>query len=192
MGIYKYLREEWKKPDEDLKGLMKERLQQWSKEPSILRIDRPDRLDRARALGYKAKKGVVVVRCRIKRGGKTRPLFKGGRKSKNRRRSLVKGKNYRWMAEERVQRKFPNLNVLNSYWVAKDKSHYYYNVIMVDPEANEIKNDKALKWITKNKHKGRVFRGKTTAGRKSRGLLNKGKGAEKVRPSKRGNLRRRK
>jgi len=40
------------------------------------------------------------------------------------------------------------------------------------------------------KHKGRVFRGKTSAGKSSRGLRNKGKGAEKLRPSLRAHGRR--
>ncbi|MCK4859636.1 MAG: 50S ribosomal protein L15e, partial [Candidatus Omnitrophica bacterium] len=49
-----------------------------------------------------------------------------------------------------------------------------------------------INWIFKNKHKGRVFRGLTSAARKSRGLRNKGKGAEKLRPSRTANIKRRK
>jgi len=47
-------------------------------------------------------------------------------------------------------------------------------VIMSDPEIN---------WICEKQHKHRALRGLTPAGRKGRGLYNKGKGAEKVRPS---------
>ena len=43
--------------------------------------------------------------------------------------------------------------------------------------------DKDLNWISTGKHKGRVFRGLTSAGKKSRGMRGKGKGREKVRPS---------
>ena len=50
-----------------------------------------------------------------------------------------------------------------------------------------IKSDRKINWICDSTHKGRVFRGLTSAGRKSRGLRNKGKGAEKIRPSIRAN-----
>ena len=45
-----------------------------------------------------------------------------------------------------------------------------------------------VNWISLERN--RVLRGKTSAGQKSRGLRNKGKGAEKIRPSRRANLRR--
>ena len=40
--------------------------------------------------------------------------------------------------------------------------------------------------------KGRAMKGLTSAGKKSRNLIKKGKGTEKARPSKRANLNRRK
>ena len=95
----------------------------------------------------------------------------------------VVGKNYQWIAEERANRKFPNLEVLNSYYVGEDGKYYWYEVILVDPQAPEIKADKELNWICSGKHRGRVFRGLTSAAKKSRGLRKKGKGAEKIRPS---------
>ncbi len=190
MALYKYIRENWKKPKETIKELMKARISEWSRGPTLQRIKRPTRLDRARSLGYRAKKGFILVRYRIKRGGKTRPRLVGGRRSKNMRRNLVKNKNFQQMAEERTQRKFPNLEVLNSYPVGKDKTHYYFEIILVDPEAPEIKRDKNINWITQKQHRNRVFRGKTSAGRKSRGLRKKGKGVEKARPSKRSNKNR--
>jgi large subunit ribosomal protein L15e len=39
-------------------------------------------------------------------------------------------------------------------------------------------------------HRGRAYRGKTSAGKRGRGLFNKGKGAEKLRPSLKANLNR--
>ncbi|ALV62505.1 LSU ribosomal protein L15e [Thermococcus sp. 2319x1] len=55
----------------------------------------------------------------------------------------------------------------------------------VVPQSREVLGLVVLKiaWIAGKAHKGRVFRGLTSAGKRSRGLLNKGKGAEKVRPS---------
>ena len=68
MGIYKYLRETWKKPT----SLIRQKSIKWRKQPAVLKIDRPTRLDRARSLGYKAKRGIIIARVRIKRGGRKR------------------------------------------------------------------------------------------------------------------------
>ena len=80
---------------------------------------------------------------------------------------------YKWIAEQRAQRKFTNLVVLNSYKLAQDGKHYFYEAILVDPKRPEIKNDKTINWIGKDNNKSRVFKGKTSAGKKSRGLRNK-------------------
>lgn len=180
---YSYIRDIWKKPKENLGKLWKERLIQWRRGDTIVRVEKPTRLDRARSLGYKAKSGFVIARVRIRRGGRKRPKPKGGRRSKRQTNKKVLKMNYRWVAEQRCQRKFPNLEVLNSYWLAKDGIYYWYEVILVDKNRPEIKKDKNIKWITSKKHKGRVFRGLTSAARKSRGLRKKGKRAIKVRPS---------
>jgi large subunit ribosomal protein L15e len=189
MGIYKKIRELWKKPKQNLKELWKERLVEWRRQPSTLRIERPTRLDRARSLGYKAKKGIIVVRQRVLRGGHMRPNITSGRRPRHNRQKMVLTKSYQVIAEERAARKFPNLEVLNSYYVAKDGKYYWYEIIMVDPAEPSIKADKDKNWIIANQHKRRVFRGLTSSGRKMRGLRNKGKGAEKVRPSSRANNR---
>lgn len=170
--------------------VLRERMISWRKENVVTRIDKPTRLDRARGLGYKAKKGFVIVRVRVLRGGRKRQKFMSGRRSKTMRRKKIVSKNYKWISEERANKKFKNLCVLNSYWLAKDGRHYWYEVILVDPCAPEIKSDKRMNWICKPKHRTRVYRGKTSAGRKSRGLRRKGKGAEKIRPSQRANKRR--
>ncbi|MEM2890654.1 MAG: hypothetical protein QW358_04905, partial [Candidatus Hadarchaeum sp.] len=59
----------------------------------------------------------------------------------------------------------------------------YYEVIMIDPHHPAIKSDPQLSWIVAREHRGRVYRGLTHAGKKSRGLIRKGKGAERMRPS---------
>ncbi|MFW6144607.1 MAG: 50S ribosomal protein L15e, partial [Candidatus Natronoplasma sp.] len=53
----------------------------------------------------------------------------------------------------------------------------------VDPDHPSIENDPDINWICEKDEKRRVFKGKTSAGKRSRGLKNKGKGAEKSRPS---------
>jgi large subunit ribosomal protein L15e len=54
---------------------------------------------------------------------------------------------------------------------------------MVDPHHPVILSDPKISWINEVQHTGRVHRGLTSAGKKSRGLRNKGIGAEKARPS---------
>lgn len=190
MGYLKYVRALWKKPKQQMPELWRQRLIDWRKEPVTLRINRPTRLDRARSLGYRAKPGIFMVRQRVNRGGRQREQFKAGRRPKHMRRSKIVGKNYQQVCEERVHKKYQNCEVLNSYWVAQDGTYYWYEVIMVDKDHPQIRQDATLKWMAKPAQRGRVFRGLTSAGRKSRGLTKKGKGAEKVRPGQRANARR--
>ncbi|MEM4246826.1 MAG: 50S ribosomal protein L15e, partial [Candidatus Woesearchaeota archaeon] len=62
--------------------------------------------------------------------------------------------------------------------------HYWYEVILADRGSPAVVKDSRISWIAKPSQRGRVFRGKTSAGRKIRGLRHKGKGAENLRPSK--------
>jgi len=188
-SMYAFVREAWKNPWEGFMGkLMWERLQKWRREPAVVRINRPTRIDRARSLGYKAKKGIIIVRVRIRRGGRRATRPNKGRKTKafmvNRR---TPKKSLQWIAEERAARKYPNMEVLNSYWVGEDGKYKWFEVILVDRSHPAIVNDKQLSWITTKR--GRVFRGLTSAGRKSRGLRRRGRGVEKVRTSLRANFR---
>ncbi len=191
MGLYQYVRNAWKKPKESIPELWKERLIAWRREDSTVKLEHPTRIDRARSLGFKAKQGYIVVRQRVMRGGHARPQKDiGGRKSSNSGRRLSLRKNYQLIAEERVQNKFANLSVLNSYWVGQDGSYAWYEVILVDPSHPVIKSDPSINWIVKKKNWSRVYHGKTSAGKRVRGLLHKGTGSEKARPSRRANLRR--
>lgn len=192
MGMYQHIRQIWKKPKENLGSIWKERLIEWRKDNSTVRIGRPTRLDRARSLGYRAKQGIILVRQRVPRGGRKRPKIRRGRRSKRFGQKKVVAKNYQWISEERAVKKYPNCEVLNSYYVAEDGRYFWYEVILVDKAHPQILSDKSLSWIAEKQHKRRVFRGLTSAGRKSRGLRTKGKGAEKLRPSRTANLKRRK
>jgi large subunit ribosomal protein L15e len=166
-GLYHFIRQAWKKPD--VKAL-RERMTEWRKDNVIKRIDKPVRLDRARALGYKAKKGFVVVRVRLLRGSHKRHRPNKKRRSKRLHGRKNLGMSYRWIAEQRAAKKYPNLEILNSYEVGKDGMHYFFEVILIDPSRPEIMNDRSLAWITGRKNQNRVMRGLTSAGKKSRGL----------------------
>ncbi len=189
-SIYQHIRDQWKRPKESMPQLTKERQIQWRRDPAVLKIRRPTRIDKARNLGYKAKNGIIVARTRIKRGGRKRAKFQAGRSPKRSGRvHFSPQKSLQRIAEERTNDTFPNLEVLNSYWVGEDGQYAWFEIILVDPAHPEIKSDRDLHWITENKHFGRVYRGKTSEGRKNRGLHNKGTGAEKIRPSARANNR---
>ena len=181
MGLYKYIGKTWKKHSEEFIKLNRERYITWRREPVTIRIRRPTRLDRARTLGYRPKSGVIIVRQRVDRGGRKRPDIKGGRRSKHARQVKILDKSYQGVAEDRTTRHYRNMEVLNSYFVGKDGQHYWYEIILVDRHKPEIAADKNLSFITKSR--GRTLRGLTSAGTKSRGLYHKGKGAEKLRPS---------
>ncbi len=184
-SLYKSIAKAWNRPEASyVKQLLRERMIKWRRGRSVVRLEHPTRLDRARALGFKAKPGIVVVRSRIRRGGRRKERPNAARKPKKMGvKKFTPKKSLQWIAEERAQRRYPNLEVLNSYWVGEDGRYKYYEVIMVDPHHPAIKNDKDLSWIVEKQHRGRVFRGLTSAGKHSRGLRKKGKGAEKIRPS---------
>jgi len=191
---YKYVAKAWKRPEDSfVKELMWQRLIEWRKQHAVLRVERPTRLDRARKLGYKAKQGFVVARVRIRRGGLRKIRPKAGRRQKRMGVAKFKpAKSLRLIAEERAARKFPNLEVLNSYWVWEDGRFKWFEVIMVDPSHPVIQSDKDVNWICEPAHRGRVFRGLTSAGKEVRGLHHKGRGVEKIRPSRVASRKRRK
>jgi len=166
-GMYHYIAKAWKKPDTET---LRKRMTEWRKSPVFTRVEKPLRLDRARALGYKDKKGIVVIRVRVKRGGHTRPRPVKGRRGKRMHTRKNLQMSYKWIAEQRVARKYENLEVLNSYQVGKDGINYFFEVIMVDPKRPEIMNDNTMKWICSPKNKKRAARGLTSAATKSRGL----------------------
>ena len=168
--MYYYIQKAWRKPDVKI---LRERMIEWRASGVFTKVEKPLRLDRARALGYKDKKGFVVIRIRVGRGGHKRPRPNKGRRSKrlHTRKNLMM--NYKTIAEQRVSRRYRNLEVLNSYQIGKDGVNYFYEVICVDPSKPEIKNDNTINWIVKNVHKKRALRGLTSSAKKSRGLRSK-------------------
>jgi large subunit ribosomal protein L15e len=90
---------------------------------------------------------------------------------------------------QRVERRFENLVVLNSYQIGKDGIHYFFEVICVDPQRPEIKNDNNINWVCDKANQKRTMRGLTSAGKKSRGMRDKSP-TNKSRPSVRAGKRR--
>jgi len=154
--------------------LMKQRMVQWREEPSVVRIERPTRLDRARRLGWKPIPGMIVVRVRVRKGGayKTRPT-KGRRPKRQGVNKFSRWISDQVIAEMRAARKFPNMEVLGSYYITEDGIYKWFEVIMVDPYHPQILARPEYAWIATRAHRRRVFRGLTPAGKKSRGLRNR-------------------
>ena len=183
-SIYGHIRDQWKKPDTSYLSPQQQRLIEWRHEENFLRVERPLRIDRARSLGYKAKPGYIVVRARVRRGSLRKPTIRAGRKpSAKGVKKITAGKSTQRIAEERTAKRFPNLEVLNSYWVGADGKNHFYEIILVDPVHPAILKDPKINWISNASNTRRVLRGKTSVGQKGRGLMYKGRGAEKIRPS---------
>lgn len=171
-NVYKYIANAWKGTDEPAaKELMKQRTLEWRGQTEVVRVDDPLRLDRARGLGYKAKQGFVIARVRVRRGGMRRSRPNSGRRQ--RRMGFIRSvpaKSMQLIGEERAAKDFPNLEVLNSYWVGEDGQHKWFEVILVDPSHPSIKSDPDINWICDDTQKGRANRGLTSQGKKARGL----------------------
>jgi large subunit ribosomal protein L15e len=189
MGVYKYLEELGKKKQSDVVSFLK-RVRTWEYRqlPAIHRASRTSRPDKARRLGYKAKQGFVIYRVRVKRGGRKRKVSKGicyGKPSTSGVKKIKASRNLQSVAEERVGRKLGSLRLLNTYWVAQDAVHKWYEAVMVDPFHKVIRDDPKINWICNATHKHREMRGLTKAGRKARGLGIRSSKQTKVRPSRR-------
>lgn len=139
----------------------------WNRGPTVVRLARPTKPARARTLGYKAKQGFFVARVKIGKGGRKRPFIKGGRRPRKAGYFFTPAQNKQAIAEKRAARRFMNCEVLNSYKIGEDGKHHYFEVIFADPHHPVVKNDRE-RFVRATR---RVFRGKTSAARKARGLV---------------------
>lgn len=74
MGMYKYTNQTWNQREKNaLQVYMRQIAIRWRREPTVHRVEHPTRIEHARALGYKAKQGYVVIRVRIRKGGARKP-----------------------------------------------------------------------------------------------------------------------
>merc|ERR1712039_548563 len=104
----------------------------------------------------------MIYRVRVKRGERKKRVAKGIVYGKPGHQGINKWKmvrSLRSVAEERVGRKCGGLRVLNSYWVNEDSMYKYFEVVLVDPMHNAIRNDPRINWIAKPVMKHRELRG---------------------------------
>lgn len=187
MSMYKSMRASFIQEYKERSPIYKERIVKWSAEPPVLRIDGPTNIARARALGYKAKEGVIVARVHVLGGKKKRPTVSGGRKPSKAGRFFTRRKSSQAIAEERAGRRFTNFEVLNSYFVGAAGSDLFYEIIMLEKSNPVIRSDPHYAAIVAQEN--RAARGLTYQGRKHRGVSRKGFGTLRFRPSKRANDR---
>lgn len=157
---------------------------------TVTKLEKPSNIPKARSVGYKAKQGVIVCLTKVRKGsGIMRRPNRGRRPKRMGVNKLTRRISIQRMAEQKADNNFPGLEVLNSYLVGEDGQHKYYEVILLDPNHPAIINDMDYNWICSETHKGRAHRGLTSEGKKNRGIVKKGKGTEKNRPSNRKNNR---
>lgn len=161
MGAYKYITEAFQREYKGRDEIYRQRVIGWRKRPAIEKVDRPTNLTRARRLGYKAKQGYVVVRVRVDKGRRTRRKPMGGRKPKSNYRFVQPGQSHQSIAEQRANRKYRNLEVLNSYWVGEDGNYKYFEIILADASKPSVNVSSAIR-------QGKAFRGLTSKGRRGR------------------------
>jgi len=161
MSSYKYIEKTLQAQYKERDPRYKAKLIAWRKGPVMEKVDKPTNLTRARRLGYKAKQGYILVRIRIDKGRRTRRKPSGGRKPKSNYRFVQPGQSHQVIAEQRVNRKYRNMEVLNSYWIGEDGNHKFYEVILIDSSKPSVN-------ISAGMRSGKSFRGLTSAGQKGR------------------------
>ena len=190
MGSAGYISEVFKQKQTDaMRYILRIRAWEYRQLPKMVRLSHPSNPVKARALGYKAKQGYVVVRIRTRKHSMKRDAVKGKlhRKPKNTGVYVKNDRSTQTIAETRVCKEHPNLRILGSYWVAEDGTYKFFEVLLADPFHNAIRNDGKMNWICEGKHKRKDAQGLTSSGRKSRGLRGRGVKYDKNRPSKRAN-----
>jgi len=142
--MYKYISQIWRRIWSDpnyAKSYLEKKIA-WRRQKTVQRIDKPSRLDKARALGYKAKPGYVVVRVKVSRGGLRKIPPSMGRRQKRTGISKIKRQiSLQDIAENKAKRKYRNLRALGSYYVGEDGRYKWFEVVMADPTLlSEVKH----------------------------------------------------
>jgi large subunit ribosomal protein L15e len=142
LALYREIGNTWQKVFHEKSGDILARAILLRKAPTMERLERPSRLDRARMLGYKAKEGVVVVRIKVGAGGMRRQRPTSGRRPKHLGVLRIKSaESVQKVAERRVREKHTNLKLLGSYLLWVDGKHRWYEMVLIDPLHPAIKKD---------------------------------------------------
>ncbi len=147
MGAYKYMSKAWKRRESiNINQYLRQAAIAWRRDRVIKRVQFPTRLDRARSLGYRRKQGFVVARVRVRKGGARKERPSSGRRPKALGAArFTRAKSLQGIAEERAAKKYPNLSVLNSYYVWEDGTSRWFEILLVDRNHPAIKRDHAIR-----------------------------------------------
>ncbi len=108
----------------------KARLIKWHKGRPIVRVDGPTNIPRARTLGYKATKDIIVVRVRISKGKRVRRRADLGRKPGKNRKEVNPGAPLSYYAVVKAANRFSNLSPLGVYLAGETGTDKYFEIIM--------------------------------------------------------------
>jgi len=140
--LYKQISQSWQKNLSKNLGEIKKRAIIWRKESTIVRLNRPTRLDRARSFGYKAKMGFVTVRIKVGRGGMRKKRPDAGRRPKHLGTTKIKAAvSMQQVAERRALKKFPNMSLLGSYFLYQDGKTSWFEIMLCDRNHPSTQND---------------------------------------------------
>ncbi len=131
MGASKYIAKNERLVFKDPKR-RKELLMELTKKPIIYRVKKPTRLFRAHALGYKAKQGYFVVRVRISKGSFRRERPNHARHPSKAGLYFSLNISKQKIAEQRVAKKYPNADILGSYYLVENGNYKWFEVILKD------------------------------------------------------------
>ena len=136
----------WLKMWQENSTILRDKAVLWRKQNAMIRLEKPNRIQKARRLGYKAKQGIIVIRMRVGTGGMRKKRPRGGRRPKHLGVTRIKADvTMQQVAERRVLQKYPNMTLLGSYYLYKDGFHYWFEVILADPAHPRIAKDKELR-----------------------------------------------
>jgi len=146
MGMYKHISGTWRRlwKDPEYRRYVTLLRTKWRRGKTIERVEKPSRLDRAHAIGYRAKQGYIVVRVRVRKGGLSKIPPKLGRRQKRMGiRKIKRQLSMQKIAENRASRKYPNMRILGSYYLGEDGKYIWYECVLRDENHPAVKSVKS-------------------------------------------------
>jgi large subunit ribosomal protein L15e len=107
------------------------RLTEWRGQNTVVRVDKPTRIERARALGYREDGAFCIARVRVTKGTPFHSRPRAGRRPKKMGiAKITYAISDRKIAENRALRKFRNLKLLGSYLVGEDGRFKWFEIVL--------------------------------------------------------------
>lgn len=154
MGMHKYVNQSFQDSMKRRTEAFRKRIRDWNDQEGIIRVEKPTNIARARELGYRASREIIVVRVRVRKGKRVREPADLGRKPAKNRKKENPGKKWQWFAEVKAWKKHRNMKLIGSYYAGADGMHSYYEVILKGMHSRENQSvKKASKPLDKTEGK---------------------------------------